>query len=80
MNDHDKRTFLKALFGAAASLATAALWTSSAAARKTFEVVKSDAEWRKILSPMAYRVLRDRQVQILGVFHSAMEIERSFKP
>ncbi|HQZ40480.1 MAG TPA: type II toxin-antitoxin system RelE/ParE family toxin [Vicinamibacterales bacterium] len=29
---------------------------------------------------LAYRVLRDRQVQILGVFHSAMEIERYFKP
>jgi peptide-methionine (R)-S-oxide reductase len=26
---------------------------------KAFAVVKSDAEWRKILSPLAYRVLRE---------------------
>ncbi len=58
MNDHGKRIFLKATLGAVASLATTVLWTSSAAASKAFAVVKSDAEWRKILSPMAYRVLR----------------------
>ena len=58
MNEYAKRTFLKAAFGSMVSLATAALWTSSALASKAFAVVKSDAEWRKILSPLAYRVLR----------------------
>lgn len=29
---------------------------------------------------LAYRVMPDRQVQMLGVFHGAMDIERHFKP
>lgn len=58
MNDHNKRTFLSAAIGAAAGLATSSFWASSALAGKTFAVVKSDAEWRRTLSPMAYRVLR----------------------
>ena len=29
---------------------------------------------------LAYRVMPDRQVQVLGVFHGAMDIERHFKP
>ena len=63
MDGHSKRTFLKAAFGAVASLATVTFWTSSAAASKAFAVVKSDAEWRKILSPMAYRVLREEHTE-----------------
>ncbi len=58
MNEYTKRTFLKAAVGGVVSLATAAFSTSSAVASKAFAVVKSDAEWRKILSPLAYRVLR----------------------
>lgn len=29
---------------------------------------------------LAYRVMPDREVQMLGVFHGAMDIERHFKP
>ena len=58
MKDDGKRTFLKAAFGMMAGLATAGSWKTSANAGKSFAVVKYDAEWRRILSPMAYRVLR----------------------
>ena len=58
MNDKGKRNFLKVALGAIAGFATTAGWAVPTVARKTFAVVKSDTEWRRILSPLAYRVLR----------------------
>ncbi len=37
-----------------------------AADAETFEVVKTEAEWRKILSPAAYSVLRDEETERAG--------------
>jgi peptide-methionine (R)-S-oxide reductase len=51
-----------ALLAGAAGIATLALgrltWPHSAEAAKTYEVSHTDAEWRKMLSPEAYHVLR----------------------
>ncbi len=54
-----RRTFtlagLASLLGAAAAIPLA---RSAGKPGATFEVTKTDAEWRKILSPQAYHVLR----------------------
>jgi peptide-methionine (R)-S-oxide reductase len=51
-----------ALLAGATGIAALALgrfiWPHSAAAAKTYEVSHTDAEWRKLLSPEAYQVLR----------------------
>ena len=51
-----------ALLAGAAGIAALALgrltWPHSAEAAKSYEVTHTDAEWRKLLSPEAYRVLR----------------------
>ncbi len=51
-----------ALLSGAAGIAALALgrltWPHSAEAAKTYEVTHTDAEWRKMLSPEAYQVLR----------------------
>ena len=52
-----RRKFLGVLLGAAAS---SAMLRSAAA----YEVTKSDAEWKKILSPQAYEVLRHQDTEI----------------
>ena len=63
-----KRTFLGA--GAAAVAAGLAgafgLRGGESAAARTFEVTKSDAEWRRILSPAQYRVLRQQGTERAG--------------
>ncbi|RYG14477.1 MAG: peptide-methionine (R)-S-oxide reductase [Burkholderiales bacterium] len=58
-----RRTTLKATFSGLASAAgLSSLFAGSAvaagAAKTTYEVVKTDAEWQKILSPAAFNVLR----------------------
>lgn len=50
-----RRSFLKT---AAASLAFGASWRALSAHAKAFEVTHSDAEWRKLLTPAQYNVLR----------------------
>jgi peptide-methionine (R)-S-oxide reductase len=51
-----------ALLAGATGIAALALgrltWPHSAEAAKTYEVTHTDAEWRKLLSPEAYQVLR----------------------
>ena len=53
-----------ALLSGAAGIAALALgrltWPHSAEAAKTYEVTHTDAEWRRMLSPEAYEVLRQR--------------------
>jgi peptide-methionine (R)-S-oxide reductase len=34
-------------------------WTHGKDRKKTFEITKSDDEWRKLLTPMQYKVLRE---------------------
>ena len=46
------------VFSGAASLAAVGVWSRNASAAEQFEVTKSDAEWKKILSPDQYAVLR----------------------
>jgi peptide-methionine (R)-S-oxide reductase len=49
------------LLAGAASLAVLAglSWTYGKDRKKVFEITKSDDEWRKLLTPMQYKVLRD---------------------
>ncbi len=58
----ERRTFLKALLMGAGTLSLA----GTAHAAETFEVVKSDAEWKRILSPEAYQVLRHEATEPPG--------------
>lgn len=51
---------------AAAGLATAALCVSGASAQETFEVTHTDAEWKRLLSPEAYNVLRRDGTEVAG--------------
>ena len=53
----DRRQFLSSLLLGGAGAALSALPVMAA---KTFEVTHSDAEWRKMLSPAAYDVLRQQ--------------------
>jgi peptide-methionine (R)-S-oxide reductase len=63
----DRRNFVKA---AAAALGSLALWGcgrgAGAQAGERFEIMKSDAEWRAILSPEAYAVLRLDRTELPG--------------
>jgi len=53
-----RREWLYTLAAVGGLLAVRRFGLSPAAAKETFEVVKSDAEWRKILTPEQYKVLR----------------------
>lgn len=63
MTKQDKRSFLKSGVAAMAAFATGLFGAAGVQARRTFAVVKPDAEWRRILSPMAYRVLRKEDTE-----------------
>ena len=53
------------LFGSGSVAVVAALWwmRDDSADAATFEVVKSDDEWRRLLSPAAYKVLRHESTE-----------------
>src|SRR6185295_7399413 len=62
-----RRNFLISSTAVGAGLGVAALLGVSAFAKeKTFEVTHTDAEWRKILSPDAYQVMRHENTEMPG--------------
>lgn len=62
-----RRGFLKAALGAGAAFAGATAFASrGTAAGAAFEITKTDAEWRRILSPEQYYVLRDHGTERAG--------------
>ena len=65
--EDDMLTRRHALLSGAAGIAALALgrltWPHSAEAAKTYEVTHTDAEWRKMLSPEAYQVLREEDTE-----------------
>ena len=65
-----RRKFLGALF---VSAAAPALLATRAMAATAFEVTKTDAEWRKILAPESYEVLRHQGTET--PFTSKLEFE-----
>lgn len=58
----NRRNFLKSGIGIAA-LGSVSTFALQAHASGTFEVTKTDAEWRKILSPASYEVLRHEDTE-----------------
>ena len=74
----DRRGFLKTALAAGSAIAGTALLASrprsAAAAAGAFEVTKTEAEWRKVLSPAQYYVLRDHGTERAGT--SALDHEK----
>ncbi|MCP3730964.1 peptide-methionine (R)-S-oxide reductase MsrB [Sphingomonas sp. MG17] len=58
----NRRNIIAATLGSTAWL----LWSRDAGAAQAFEVSYSDAEWRRRLSPQAYRVLRQQGTERAG--------------
>ena len=73
----DRRGFLRTALAAGSAIAGSALLASrsqQASAAAAFEVTKTDAEWRKLLSPEQYYVLRDHGTERSGT--SALDHEK----
>ncbi|ABD24669.1 Protein-methionine-S-oxide reductase [Novosphingobium aromaticivorans DSM 12444] len=58
MPDADRRRFL-ALLGAGAVMPLASACSARPAAKGTFPIMHSDAEWRRLLTPEQYYILRE---------------------
>jgi peptide-methionine (R)-S-oxide reductase len=64
---NDRRSFLLASAGGLAMVAGLKwFWNDTVEAAGNFEVQKSDAEWRRILSPAQYKVLRNHGTERAG--------------
>jgi peptide-methionine (R)-S-oxide reductase len=63
---NSRRSFLMNSLTAAGSLGLGAVLLGGNAAAKTFEVTRTEAEWRKILSPDAYAVMREEGTERAG--------------
>jgi peptide-methionine (R)-S-oxide reductase len=64
-----RRQFLLAGGAAIALGAAARYWTSgadAAATKTTFEITRTDAEWKKLLTPEQYKVLREHGTERAG--------------
>jgi peptide-methionine (R)-S-oxide reductase len=73
----DRRGFLRTALAAGSAIAGSALLATrpqQANAAAAFEVTKTDAEWRKLLSPEQYYVLRDHGTERAG--SSALDHEK----
>lgn len=57
-DDTTRRTFLRHAGGSIAGAVMAAAWARPSAAATGFAVSHSDAQWRALLGPVAYAVLR----------------------
>jgi peptide-methionine (R)-S-oxide reductase len=62
----NRRNVLLAAAGGLAVIVGGRFLTGPAAMAETFEVQKSDAEWKKLLSPAAYQVLRHQDTERPG--------------
>jgi peptide-methionine (R)-S-oxide reductase len=58
-----KRTLLTGMALGSAGFAALRLWPTTAQADETFEVMHTDAEWRKLLTPVQYAVLRQASTE-----------------
>jgi peptide-methionine (R)-S-oxide reductase len=65
----DRRVFLSttmAAFGAAVMARTAGAGQAGKGSAETFEVTKTEAEWRKILTPTQFQILRKHETETPG--------------
>ena len=70
----DRRTFLAGASGLAVIAAIYGERRPSTAAQPTFEIQKTEAEWRSVLTPAQFDVLRRRATELPG--SSALDHER----
>lgn len=61
--DLSRRFFLGSSALALTTVLTAHWWSSEPEAQEAFEITRSDAEWRKMLTPAQYSVLRQSSTE-----------------
>jgi hypothetical protein len=70
----NRRVLLTTTAAAIAGLAMWRFWPTGAVEAKTFEISRSDAEWRKLLTPAQYEVLRNHGTE--RPFTSPLDAEK----